>query len=197
MIRKTGSENGSSLVEVIGVLAILAVISTAMMGGITLVAGRIKITQAHQQVTRLVKDMRNEFAAYTPKLTADNSAEKLFKAGIYKSSEVLYADTKYTGVNVYGQNMVIVTDEDATGNPYFSLTYEQIPPKVCADLLQADWGLDPSSGLKSISVKGTATVKFEWERLEPTAAKFLLPNLSDSIEACKTDPSDIIWEFYL
>ena len=146
-------EHGSSLIEVMGLLAIAGMIAVSLMGGISLITARVKITQAQNQITRIVKSMTTQFASDMPSMAADKSAKMLFEAGVYQSSDVIAGSGSYTGTNVYGSAMTIQGGPaDSDGNPYFALTYEDLPATVCSDLLQANFGDDPSSGLKSVSV---------------------------------------------
>ncbi len=197
------NERGSSLIEVMGLLAIAGMIAVSLMGGISLITARVKITQAQNQVTRIVKNMRIQFASDMPKMTADKSANTLLKAGVYQSSDVSGSEGSYTGTSVYGSAMTIHGGpEDADGNPYFALTYEDLPATVCSDLLQANFGDDPSSGLKNVSVfnsdKNDSTV-FEWDKPDADVhpAHKLIPDAGESFEACSSKKNNITWTFYL
>ena len=48
-------EHGSSLIEVMGLLAIAGMIAVSLMGGISLITARVKITQAQNQITHRQK----------------------------------------------------------------------------------------------------------------------------------------------
>ena len=74
-------EHGSSLIEVMGLLAIAGMIAVSLMGGISLITARVKITQAQNQITRIVKSMTTQFASDIPSMAADKSAKMLFEAG--------------------------------------------------------------------------------------------------------------------
>ena len=196
-------ERGSSLIEVMGLLAIAGMIAVSLMGGISMVTARVKITQAQNQITRIVKSMTTQFASDMPKMTADKSAKMLFEAGVYQSSDVIAGSGSYTGTNVYGGAMTLEGGpEDADGNPYFALTYEDLPATVCSDLLQANFGDDPSSGLRSVSVfnsDNNASTVFEWD--QPDADTHpehkLIPDAGESFEACSSKKNNITWTFYL
>ena len=89
-------ERGSSLIEVMGLLAIAGMIAVTLMGGISSVTGRMKITQAENQVSRIVKNMQIGFSADVPELTANNSAKKLFQAGVYSEADVSIDGENYS-----------------------------------------------------------------------------------------------------
>ena len=196
-------EHGSSLIEVMGLLAIAGMIAVSLMGGISLITARVKITQAQNQITRIVKSMTTQFASDIPSMAADKSAKMLFEAGVHQSSDVVADSGSYTGTNVYGSAMTIQGGPaDSDGNPYFTLTYEDLPATVCSDLLQANFGDDPSSGLKSVSVfnsdKNASTV-FEWDKPEADThpAHKLIPDAGESFDACSSKKNNITWTFYL
>ncbi len=194
------SERGSSLIEVMGLLAIAGMIAVSLMAGISSVTGRMKITQAENQVARIVKNMQISFSADVPELTADKSATKLFKAGVYSETDVSSNGTEYTGTNVYGGPMTVVSGY-RDGYPYFDLTYSDLPTKVCADLLQANFGDDPSTGLKSVTVtnENVQSTVFEWDNPDADShpAHKLIPTLMDGAAACGGTANNITWSFYL
>lgn len=193
-------ERGSSLIEVMGLLAIAGMIAVTLMGGISSVTGRMKITQAENQVSRIVKNMQIGFSADVPELTANNSAKKLFQAGVYSEADVSIDGENYSGVNVYGSPMTIVSGY-RNGYPYFDLTYSDLPARVCSDLAQANFGDDPSSGLKSITItnEDNQTIVFEWDKpdSDPHPPHKLPPSLPESMASCKGSANNITWSFYL
>ena len=195
-----GGERGSSLIEVMGLLAIAGMIAVTLMGGIASVTGRMKITQAENQVSRIVKNMQIGFSADVPELTADKSATKLFKAGIFSEADVTGDNENYSGVSVYGGPMTIVSGY-RDGYPYFDLTYSDLPARVCSDLAQANFGDDPSTGLKSITITNEENQQtvFEWDKPDADAhpPHKLPPTLTDSVSACKGSSNNITWSFYL
>lgn len=200
--KKLINEHGATIVEMLAVLAILATISVGLYGGIASVMTKVKMTKAHQEVTNLVKSMRDQFSSFPPKSI---TAEKLAEVGIFQPGSL--SEDKTKALNVYGTGMTITMGEEGVGTPYFTLTYESIAPQICTDLLLAEWGSDPSSGLKSIRIEGVATYIFNWDyaNAKPGSATGpfpLSPDAVDAATACSAVASGstqgkVSWDYYL
>ncbi len=197
MILKS-NEKGATLVEVLGVMAVLGAIAVGLFAGIARVQRQIKITQAHEQVTRIVKRMRTQFASFQIS-ESEMTAANLEKIGIYDNGDV----GEDGAVNVFGTTMS-VTNDIRDGYPTFTLNYNAIPSNVCVDLLMSDWGNDPSSGLQAIHVSpfGPNYKTFLWEKDIPDCSTngyshCLPPQLDDAVEECTRASSVYIsWVYY-
>ena len=195
-------EKGATLIEVLGVLAVVTTIAVGMFTGIARMNQKIKLTRAQTEVSDIVKAMRTQFSSFTP---SSITSKGLYDVGIFKN---VNEDGK--SANVYGTEMVMELKSNVE-NPYFTFSYKDIPTSSCPDLLLGDWGNDPSSGLKEIKVEGTGkTSVFQWSKdirpvdednADTPAAQPLLPSLEKAIDAC-TLPSGagivtISWSYYL
>ncbi len=182
------NEKGSSMVEVIGVLAFL---STLAVGAYSLIASaksKIQITREHQQTKDIIKAMREQFSAFRP---TETSSETLYKVGIFDN-----VGEDGQSSNLMGHKMEITMP--ATGfaeqNPTFKLTYYDVDPKTCANLLTADWGSDPSSGLVEISTGGTT---FQWPKDYTSGHHPLPPEMKDVLPECsRAQTVNVSWEYY-
>lgn len=192
------NEKGATLIEVLGVMAVLGAIALGLFAGIARVQRQIKITQAHEQVTRIVKRMRTQFASFQIS-ESEMTAANLEKIGIYDNGDV--GDDG--AVNVFGTSMDI-RNSSIDGYPTFTLNYNQIPSNVCVDLLMSDWGNDPSGGLRVIYVSpgGPNFKTFFWEKDMPDCGTngythCLPPRLDDVVEECTRASSVYVsWEYY-
>lgn len=197
MLRK--DERGYTMMEVIGVLGFLAMLSGGVFSAIKTATARMKTQQSVSQVARILKSSRNIFAADQKRPAGESasvSPATLVKLGVYEQTDL--GGTK--AFSPYGTEMKFVLclpgDDNAVCDkdplyPYFSLTYTKIPPRVCVDLLAGDWGTDPSSGLKSIKVGNTL---FTWENKD----YYLPPSPDKAIIICTgRDETDITWSYYL
>ena len=191
------NEKGASMVEILGVLAVISVMATGMFSGIATIQSKIKLTKAQSQVSSIIKSMREHFSAYRP---TSSSSEAMYKIGVFDN---LGDDKK--SVHVFGGEMLIqLSGSDADyvssfseSDPTFKLVFKNISPKICFDLLSADWGSDPSSGLAEISV-GSEGVTFQWSK-DFTGDEHhpLPPSTSDAMTECAKSPSfDLSWEYF-
>lgn len=193
-------EKGASMVEVLGVLAVIATIATGMFTGIGHVHKKIKLTAAVSEVKDIVKAMQAQFAAFSPE---DITSKKLYELGIFKN----YSEEDGKTVNVFGSEMTVSFD-DIDSERTFKVVYSKIPPNACVDLLLADWGNDPSSGLQSITVSSEngGEHKFQWKKdidvacdTDTGTTYCLTPTLKYAVKACahKDSSIDITWQYYI
>lgn len=192
-------EKGASMVEILGVLAVIATIATGMFTGIGRVNQKIKLTAAVTEVKDIVKGMRTQFSSFSPETI---TSKQLYDIGIFKN----YNEEDGKTVNVFGKEM-LVTFGIAGSERIFTLKYKDIPPSACVDLLLADWGNDPSSGLSSIIVEQEAALgtRFHWKKDQQNCGTMnimnqcLLPTLKSAMDACahKDKNLNITWTYYI
>ena len=189
------NEKGSSLVEVLGVMAIIATVVVVTYSGIAKANQKIKVSQAVQQVSNVVKSMRIQFSAFLPESA---TADQLVQAGVYEKKDVLDG----TAVNVVGTEMDMII-APYVENPYFVFIYKDIPVRACVDLMMGDWGNDPSSGLKEIIVNADHSFNFVWKKdlVSSVAGNTftLLPDLDAVKIACTPESADTVsisWVYY-
>ncbi len=193
-------EKGASMVEILGVLAVIATIATGMFTGIGRVNQKIKLTAAVTEVKDIVKGMRTQFSSFSPETV---TSKQLYDIGIFKN----YGEEDGKTVNVFGKEMrVNFKRDDINHERYFFIEYREIPPNACVDLLLADWGNDPSSGLRSISIVPETAIgtDFHWKKDQPNCGmnimnQCLLPTLKSALEACahKDKALNITWTYYI
>ena len=189
------NEKGASLIEVLGVLAVVATISVGLFSGIAHVNQKIKLSRAHAEVTDIIKAMRTQFSSFVPNTL---TPEGLYEIGILKN-----IDEEGKSYNVFGTELEIRLsnfDDYQT----FQVWYNNIPSNVCIDLLMADWGNDPSSGLRTIFVApgGPQYKGFYWEKdmpnCESASSHCFPPTLEAVIEECtRADHVYVTWEYYI
>lgn len=195
-MNKSTNETGASMVEILGVLAVVATIAIGMFTGISRMNQKIKLTQAQTEVMDIVKAMRTQFSSFAP---SSITSQELYDIGILKN-----IDENGQSVNVYGEQIEVkfTTYED---NRTFQVWYWNVPPNVCTDLLMADWGNDPSSGLRTIFVapNGPNYKAFYWKKDYPECETnsymhCLPPSFKDVVEECSRSNSGVMtWEYYL
>ena len=77
---KKNNEKGSSMVEVLGVLAFLGTISGAAYSLVSDARSKIQITREYGHTKRVIKAMREQFAAFRP---VETSSATLYKLGVF------------------------------------------------------------------------------------------------------------------
>ncbi len=174
------NEQGRSMIEMLGVLAIVGVLSVGGIAGYSKAMNKFKTNKAIDQINMLSTNIRTLFSSQgnykgmTPKLLA--------KAGVLPAEmytgvdadEVTSDDTKH----VFGGSIKIVPSdhnkEDA--KDAYIVAVDSIPNSACTVMVSTDWGSDVGSGLAALYVDPNASS-------DADTAITALDNLATDIEA--------------
>ena len=136
-------QSGRSMVEMLGVLAIIGVLSVGGISGYSKAMAKFKLTKAQDQLTMLLMNIRTAYAT-SPSYS-----------GLSSSTAVAY--------NLAPQDMVIgtslnnafggaVTLSTTNNNLNFSMKFDGLGRETCVSLASTDWGSD---GLVSLQVNAS------------------------------------------
>ncbi len=138
-------ESGRSMVEMLGVLAIVGVLSVGGIAGYSQAMSKFKVTKAMDQVQTIITNIRTLYASQ--RIYTSLSAAQALSMGIL--TEESYDSTSKKGLNPFGGNIYFgVADSGRT----FSVTYTGLTGEACVKMATADWGADQSSGLRGMGV---------------------------------------------
>lgn len=147
---KTINENGRSMVEMLGVLAIIGVLSVGGIAGYSKAMNKYKLNKMFDQMSMIVANTRTMYATQTNYDGLGNKNAKQF--GLVPSE--MYAsvtDSKLS--NAYSGQVTIKTlTYRGTAQGAFVISHANIPSEACVSLLSSDWGSDTSSGLIGLGV---------------------------------------------
>ncbi len=147
---------GRSMIEMIGVLAIIGVLS---VGGFGIVAKAMK----NQRYTQIMSNVA-ELAASAKKMSCqflDDDGYSDYGLFLYKSGKypdnLTYITTgtdagKYTGV----LDVTYKFEAGGNGSSSFKITLENVPRDLCMRMASDNWGSVHSTGFKELTV-GTVT----------------------------------------
>ncbi len=135
--------SGRSMIEMLGVLAIIGVLSVGGIAGYSKAMEKFKINKTIQQISQIVTSTRTLYASqgdYT-----GLSLETLKKANAFP--EELTTDWYF--YNEFGgfSNIYTAMDDKA-----FMVSLGQLPKNICQQLASVDWGTESSSGLVAMVV---------------------------------------------
>ncbi len=183
-------QSGRSMVEMLGVLAIIGVLSVGGISGYSKAMAKYKLTKAQDQMAMILINIRTAFASAPSYAGLDKTAAiamnivpgDMLPAGIGKGSTIK---------NAFGGDTVIAcgtTGEDGAcdDSTKFSIQFKGLGKETCASLASSDWGSD---GLVKISINGT----------EHTYGTDQLPvPPGTAVEECTSQTADnkIIWVYY-
>ena len=128
------------MVEMLGVLAIIGVLSVGGISGYSKAMAKFKLTKAQDQLTMLLMNIRTAYA--TSPSYAGLNAEAAVDYNLAPSDMI----TGTSLHNAFGGEVVLAT---ANNNLNFSITFEGLGKETCASLASTDWGTD---GLVSITL---------------------------------------------
>ena len=146
-------ESGRSMIEMLGVLAIIGVLSVGGIAGYSQAMNKFKVSKTTDQIQTLVTNIRTLTASQKNYALVDN-AGILQKMGAL--TDEMCSDTTCTTanmVNPYGGSIKMATY--GTGNKHFYISYQGLPASACVSLATQAWG-DSSSGLEGVMATSTA-----------------------------------------
>lgn len=175
-------EVGRSMVEMLGVLAIIGVLSIGGIAGYTAAMTSHRVNKMADQIQTMVTQFRALYSNRT-KITL-LSPEQAYTAGILSDETWNGTNTvnAFEGVINFGKGVI-----PGKKTEYFSIEYTNIPIKACTSIVTMDWGADNSNGLWRITIEDQAFTLGDKNFPLPVS-----PQLAGTY--CK-DPSKIRWDF--
>lgn len=146
-------QSGRSMVEMLGVLAIIGVLSIGGISGYSKAMAKYRVNKTLDQISMLVMNIRSLFSASVDYGGLTNSIA--IQMGIIPGDMQI---PNQTGVitNAY-QGRVFVGTPDANNTREFYVEYTGLTQEACVALATADWGSQAGSGLVSIAVGAGAS----------------------------------------
>ncbi len=172
-------QSGRSMIEMLGVLAIIGVLSVGGISGYSKAMAKYKLTKAQDQMTMLLMNIRAAYA--TSPSYSDLTTENVANWNLAPSDMVV-------GTSLYSTfGGAVTVAASGTGNVYFSITMEGLSDDACRSLATFDWGAD---GLVSITVGSSTPHK-------PGDADNGIPiSLASGASYCSGNDTDIKWVYY-
>jgi Tfp pilus assembly protein PilE len=157
---KNINESGRSMVEMLGVLAIIGVLSVGGIAGYSKAMNKYKINKTTDQVSMLVANIRTLFS--TQGNYADLSNANAIKFGVVPN-DMYDSDGNIT--NAFNGTVFIApskarsttegaTSGDTAGNEAFIIEYNGLSAEACVTIATGDWGSGQASGLIGIAALG-------------------------------------------
>ena len=209
-------QNGRSMIEMLGVLAIIGVLSVGGIAGFSKAMERYRVNETINQITHIVQNTRDLFktqpnlyggmsfsaanmsiSTYANRKLADKA--KLFPTALVKND---YKNLFGGDIRFYATGRFSEDDGKA-----FMLIFLHIPQEACIELATRNW--QSSLGLVAIRAKGSgdgAYLKTYYQGSCTTSyrqgsaiicAKDMPMNPEQAVSACDLDKDNyIVWKFY-
>ncbi len=133
--------SGRSMIEMLGVLAIIGVLSVGGIAGYSKAMMKFKINKTMSQIAEIATNVRTLYAQQKDFNGLNN--ETAVQMGIVPD------ELGTTLKNIFGGN-VYISSTDYDNDPGFSITYRDLSKDICIALATADWGTTDSSGVVGI-----------------------------------------------
>lgn len=147
---KHSNNIGRSMVEMLGVIAIIGVLSAGGLAGYSKAMRRHRLNETISQIAVMATNARTFFG------NSDNyESFNVENAVKYNIATERMIGVNNTLVNQYKGRITITLDkanQDGADNTAFIITYRDLPVEACVGLARTDWGYSGQYGLISVSV---------------------------------------------
>ena len=131
------NENGRSMIEMLGVLAIIGVLSVGGIAGYSKAMMKYKINKTIEQITLIAGNVRTFFSTQKnyyglPAAHYVKSYDIIRKAKLVPDE--MWNDDKTSLINSFGSSVTINASSES-----FGITFSGIPQEACIELVTKDW----------------------------------------------------------
>ena len=205
------NENGRSMVEMLGVLAIIGVLSAGGLAGYSKAMFKHKLNSTMDQITMLVTNIRTMYG--TQRTYAGLTNAQAFKLGIVPPAIATAEAGPYR--NPFKGTVSITTSTTkASGAPAdsaFVVTYGGLPKEACIALATADCGSGAGSGFIGVAAFASSSSKVDGKDVDNTADSLVYVGtgsttgnraegsaytMANAIGACTSEANTVSWKFY-
>ena len=152
-------ESGRSMIEMLGVLAIIGVLSVGGIAGYSQAMNKFKVSKTIDQIQTMVQNIRTLYSGQKTYSMSTNTNALLKAAGVFNDEICPYGETCSVPMNPYGGSITVSSLQDDIGRTdrAFYIAYDSLPNTACVALATQGWG-DASSGLVAVTAgRGTST----------------------------------------
>ena len=195
-------QKGRSMVEMLGVLAIIGVLSVGGISGYSKAMAKFKLTKAQDQISMLLMNIRTAFAT-SPSYDGLNNGNAvafaiapgdMYGGVVTQSTEISQLNNAFGGgahvfacnetTHIGGFTCTAENSGTLTSSQFFAIALSKLGREACVSLASSDWGTD---GLVSIKVNN-----------EIYTASELPINMIQAGKSCGKygTTSSIVWTYY-
>ena len=183
------NQNGRSMVEMLGVLAIIGVLSAGGLAGYSKAMFKHKLNNTIDQITMLVTNIRTMYGTQDSYADIETNVRSL---GIIPAS----MGTGSTLVNPFKGTVTIAASDAAAGrdDTAFVVTYDNLPTEACIALATADWGRGAGSGFIAVAAGDTDVAAIETRYTGENEGTVY--DMTNAISACGGNVNTVALKFY-
>jgi type II secretory pathway pseudopilin PulG len=139
------NEQGRSMIEMLGVLAIVGVLSVGGIAGYSKAMNKFKVNKTIDQINMIATNIRTLYASQKNYYGLNNIVAK--KAGAIPA-EMYTNSSNNKIINPFGGNWYI----EGLNSDFFYIVIDAVPSTACVSILTAEWGADSSAGLVALGI---------------------------------------------
>ncbi len=146
-------QSGRSMVEMLGVLAIIGVLSIGGISGYSKAMAKYRVNKTLDQISMLVMNIRSLYSSSINYAGLD--AEVAIQMGIIPRDMLPSGTTESTAdaiINAYQGGVYLGSSDTGGTDRSFFVQYTGLTREACVAIASADWGSQAGSGLVKISV---------------------------------------------
>ena len=144
-------QKGRSMIEMLGVLAIVGVLSVGGIAGYSKAMMKLRGNRLIAQITELVMNIRS---TYFRQHSIQNINNKLLvDVGIVPGELIERQGSDITLWHAFAGQIIILPSKSESGKwQAFEIYIHHLSEPVCQSLVVMDWGQDPSSGFQGLYI---------------------------------------------
>jgi len=205
------NQSGRSMVEMLGVLAIIGVLSAGGLAGYSKAMFKHKLNSTMDQLTMLVTNVRTMYG------TQENynglNIPSAYKLGIISKSSMNSASSKMINPFKGYVSLGSVEAKADVGDSGFAVAYAGLPKEACIALATSDWGTGAGSGYIGVGIDPAVGEDEEAPEIEEgqthtkqtvtqigtkteTYSEGIPMKVSDAIDGCSGETNTVTLYFY-
>ena len=199
---KNINENGRSMIEMLGVLAIIGVLSVGGIAGYSKAMMKYRINKTIEQITLIAGNVRTFFST-------QGNYQGLNDTAVVKKAklvpEEMFGDDSDTSFNnaFGGSGWFSVESLSSTDiGKSFVIILNDIPQEACIEIATMDWRANSGSSVVNISVNGSMAETLEQDlddcadSAHSVCARNMPMDIATASNACSSDDNFIGIKFY-
>lgn len=151
------NEQGRSMIEMLGVLAIVGVLSVGGIAGYSKAMAKFKTNKVIDQINTISTNVRTLYSSQRNYSGLNNGTAirmALIPSEMYAASDKSASGDGVEVTNAFGGNLYIHSVAQGTGtdNAYV-IAVDALPKTACVSIATTDWGGDSGSGLVAMQIR--------------------------------------------
>ena len=140
---------GRSMIEMLGVLAIVGVLSVGGIAGYSKAMEKFKINKTIDEISHIVTNIRTLYAQQTTYDKLNNKTA--YQMGGIPESLIISSDGSSITHAFNGSVTITASIVDYSGK-YFAISLEGLSERACLEIATMDWGSPSSSGFTGLTI---------------------------------------------